>query len=180
MGAWIRVEPTKVTKVGWRTIVSKMFILPNGLKAVFDTMHDDGQEFVNVIALTPQNLVVVARQYRPGPEKYMDELPGGFVDEHEDRESAMRRELLEETGYRAGRITYVGASHKDTYLNAAWHTYLAYDCTPQKEQDLEDVEQIEVRLIGIDDLIRNAQTDAMTDHAAVIMAYNELQKISSQ
>lgn len=179
MKPWKRIEPTTVQKVGYRTIVTKTFQLPNGQIATFDTMHAEDQEFVGVIALTPDNKVVVARMFRFGPELVMEEIPGGFVDKGETPDESVRRELLEETGYEAGNIQYLGASHKDTYMNATWHYFLATDCRQsdhEAEHTPEAEENIEVDLITIDRLIENAKQDRMTDVVAVLMAYDELQK----
>lgn len=173
---WKRIEPTTVTKVGWRKITTKTFTMPSGETVAFDTLHGDGQEFVGVIGLTPDNKVIVNRQYRPGPEKIMDEIPGGFVDHGESIEASARREFLEETGYTVGTITYLGLFHKDTYMNSVWHAFIAFDCVKVADQKLETEEDIEVRLISIQDLIDNAKNDGMTDHAAVLMAYDLLKE----
>lgn len=178
MKSWERIEPTGVKKVGWRKITSKTFVMPDGRKAVFDTLHPDGQEFASIIALTPDNKVVIARQFRPGPEKIMEDLPGGFVDAGEDAETAVKRELLEETGFVAGSIKYLGIYHKDVYMNAKWHAYMAYDCVLTQKQSLEEDENIEVDLIDVAELIENAKQDRMQDHAAVLLAYDELRQIT--
>lgn len=176
MQPWKRIEPTQVTKVGWRTVVTKSFIMPNGEKTSFDTFGNEGQEFVAVIGLTPDKKAVVARQFRPGPEKVMDELPGGFVDAGEDLEAAARREFLEETGFEIGTIEYLGGYNKDTYMNALWHVFVGYDCMKRAEQELEAEEHIEIDLIPINKLIENAKTNTMTDAVAVLMAYDRLIK----
>lgn len=177
MEAWQRVESTRVTKVGWRTITTKTFTMPDGAHGEFDTVHRDGQEFVGVIPVTTEQKVVVARQFRPGPEKVMDELPGGFVDVGETPEVAGRRELLEETGYAVGDLEYLGIFHKDAYMNAVWHIFLATNCTKVAEPTPEAHEHIEVDEITIDQLFYNAIHDRMTDHASILMAYESLKKL---
>lgn len=177
MEAWKRVEPSRVTKVGWRKITTKTFILPDGVQAEFDILHPDGQEFVGVIPVTTEQKVVIARQFRPGPEKIMDELPGGFVDAGETPEAAARRELLEETGYQPGDVEYLGAFHKDTYMNAIWHIFLATDCVKVTEPTPEAHEHIEVDEITIDQLFYNATHDRVTDHAGILMAYEKLKQL---
>ncbi len=180
MNEWQRINPTNVTKVGWRTIVTKTFVMPNGEKASFDTFGPEGQEFVAVIGITPDNQVIIARQFRFGPEKMYDELPGGFVDTGEEAEAAAKREFLEETGHTPGLMEYIGLYHKDTYMNAAWHVFLARDCVKTHVQQLEDEEHIDVRLISIQELIYNAKSDKMTDAVAVLMAYDRLLEIDGK
>ena len=175
MEDWKRTEPTTAQKVGWRTITTKTFIMPDGKQATFDTYGAEGQDFVAVIGLTNDGQVIIARQFRVGPEKIMDELPGGFVDPGEDPEAAARREFQEETGYAASKLLYLGGYCKDTYMNATWHVYFAPHCTAVSEQKLESEEHIEIRLISVKQLIENAKTNRMTDATAVLMAYDQLQ-----
>lgn len=90
-----------------------------------------------VVALTEANNLVVARQFRAGPDLVMDELPGGYVDEGESPEEAAVRELREETGYVAARIEYLGYVYKDSVMNGKWHIFLAVDCRRVAEQKLD-------------------------------------------
>ena len=66
------------------------------------------------MARTPDGRVAVVRQFRPAVEQYTWELPSGLIDPGEDPETACRRELLEETGLRAERVTYLGGYRPDT------------------------------------------------------------------
>ena len=179
MKPWKRIEPTTTTKVGWRTVVTKTFVMPNGQTKTFDTIGDEGQEFVVVIGITPEKQIIVARQFRFGPERIYEELPGGYVDKGEELEIAALRELREETGYEPENIEYLGSYHKDSYMNATWHVFIATDCICVADQELEDEEHIEVHLISIDQLIENGKNDKLTDAVAVFMAYDKLLMLKS-
>jgi ADP-ribose pyrophosphatase len=182
MEPWKRLsEHTRVDKLSYRTIVTKLFVMPNGETAEFGTIWPEGQQFVATIALTKDKKVIVARMFRVGPEIVMDEIPGGYVDEGESIEEAGARELHEETGYKAGQLKYIGKTHKDAYMNATWHFVLATDCVyePDTAHEAEAEEHIETHLITIDKLIANAKGDNMTDAVAVLIAYDELQTIKA-
>ncbi len=176
-GGWKRIDPTETHKVGWRTVVTKSFVMPDGGKTTFDTFGPENQHHAAIIGLTPEKQVIVVSLFRTGPELMMDELPGGMVDPHEDIQAAAVREFTEETGYQPGAVESLGAHHKDAYMNATWHYFLATDCVRTGEQKLEAEEHIELKLIGIDQLIANAKQDRMTDAVAVLMALDRLQEL---
>ncbi len=178
MKPWTRIEPTTICKVDRRVMVLKTFLDSQDRKVVYGTMHAEDQEFASVIAITNDGKVLVARQFRAGPEKIMDELPGGFVDSGEDPETAVRRELLEETGHAVGKLEYLGPHAKDAFMNATWHYFLATGCTQQNaDLQLDEYEEIEVSLIPISQLLHNATHNKMTDAVAVLMAYEKLKKL---
>jgi ADP-ribose pyrophosphatase len=180
MKAWKRIEPTLIKKVGWRTITTKRFIMPNQRVHDFALVGTEDEKSVGVIALTPDRRVIIARQFRPGPEKIMEELPGGIVDPGESPKAAAVRELQEETGYYPGNIELLGAMHKDAYSNGVWYYYLARDCVKNEEgQKLDDNEFIEIDLITVGQLVTNARSGRMTDAEAVLLAYEQLTAAAS-
>jgi ADP-ribose pyrophosphatase len=175
MEPWKRIEPSSLEKVGWRKISRKTFEAPDGSSYPADIFDADGTRCVAIIALTPEKKVVIARQFRLGPEVVMDEIPGGYVDEGEDPETAAIRELQEETGYGVGAVTYLGKVYKHAWMNTEWHFYLATDCTlGDKGQELEPTEFVDVDLISIGQLFENARTGKMTDTEGVLLAYDQL------
>jgi len=101
---------------GWVPVVTRTYRMPDGSVSDWD-VHDPPFRTVAVLALTDADdaddadvKVVLVRQFRPGPGEVLWELPGGIVDDGEGLEEAAARELLEETGYRAGRVEVVGGS----------------------------------------------------------------------
>ena len=105
--AWVPAG-TQVAYQGFLRIESRRYVLPDGRDTRWDILA--GGRTVAILALTDDDEVVLARQYRPGPGLVLDELPGGMVDPGEDVAAAAGRELLEETGYAAGSIEVVGSS----------------------------------------------------------------------
>jgi len=181
MKPWKRIEPTIVSKIGYRTIVTKTFAMPDGRVAHFQTVDAESTHGAGVIAFTKDTQVIVARQFRAGPEKMMDEIPGGGAEPGEDFMAAAVRELEEETGYQPGKIEPLGIIYKDAYFNATWHYFLATDCRlTASGQNPDDGEHVETRLISIDEFINNARSGRMTDTEAVFLAYEKLLKLKGE
>lgn len=176
---WERQEPTTVHKVGgYRTLVEKAFVLPNGETKTFVTKDSEDAAAVAVIGLTKQKEVIVVNIFRPGPEQLMQEIPGGGVEKGEDLEQAARREFLEETGHAIGSIAYLGFSRYDAYTNGKRHYFLGRDCYPSESgQKLDAEEHLTVEKVPISQLIDNAKQGLMTDPGAVLLAYDTLREI---
>ena len=178
---WTRLEPTESFKLGFRTLITKRFRFPDGRVEDYVTKEKENTHCIATIAITEDGKAIVARQFRPGPEKVMDEIAGGGVNPDEDYAEAAKRELLEETGYEAGSIEFLGDIYKDAYTNTMWHFYLATDCTPSEAGPAPDENEfIETTLITIDELIENGRTGKMTDTEALFLAYDRLLELKKQ
>ena len=103
-------------------ITSDQVIEPGGIQARRDIVHHTGS--VVILAVDESGSephVLLERQYRHAVKDYMWELPAGRIDEGENELAAAKRELLEETGYRAKswrRILkfYVSPGFLDEYM----------------------------------------------------------------
>ena len=70
---------------------------------------------VGILAITPDDKVVLVEQFRIPPQRHVIEIPAGIVGDEEKHHGesladTAARELLEETGYRAGKIQHLIAS----------------------------------------------------------------------
>jgi ADP-ribose pyrophosphatase len=98
----------------YRRVVSKRFVQPGGKVVEYEIKDED--DMVAVLALTPAREIVLVRQFRPGPEAVLLELPAGVIEADPGPAEAAAGELLEETGY-GGRIESAGTMLEEGYSN---------------------------------------------------------------
>jgi len=128
-------------------------------------------DWVNVIALTADDRVVLVRQFRAGTAEVCLEIPGGMIDPGEDALAAARRELLEETGYDGGRWQLLGRVRPNPAIqNNTLHVALAEGVTPTGAQRLDGSEVIAVETAPLAD-IRGKLLAGEIDHALVVAAF---------
>jgi ADP-ribose pyrophosphatase len=112
---------------GWLPVSTRTYRMPDGSVSDWD-IHVPGFTTVAVLALTSDDQVVVTRQFRPGPDRVLLDLPGGIVDPGEEVIDAASRELLEETGYAASSLDIAGATW--AFGASTWrrHVAIGRDC----------------------------------------------------
>jgi ADP-ribose pyrophosphatase len=126
--------------------------------------------WVNVVALTERDELVMVRQWRQGLRAVTLEIPGGLVDPGETPAVAGARELLEETGFRAGRMTSLGSINPNPALfTNRCHMQVAEGCVRVGEIQNSATEETIVELLpraALPDLLRSGGID----HALVVAA----------
>jgi 8-oxo-dGTP pyrophosphatase MutT (NUDIX family) len=133
---------------------------------VFFRIHCD--DWVNVVAITDDDHVVMIRQYRHGSAGVTLEIPGGIVDAGESPTQAAARELLEETGYTPRSMRKLGEVNPNPALfRNRVHTFLAEGCTCTAEVDNDEHEETLVVLVPRSELWTRV-AEGQVDHAIVL------------
>jgi len=106
---WPKIVSRRTTRVSpWMEIIEREVEFARG--AEHEVYHSVGQQdYIAIVARTPDGRIPIVRQYRPALERFTWELPAGLVDKGEQPEACCRRELREETGYAAKAVHALGA-----------------------------------------------------------------------
>ena len=110
--------------------------------------------WVTALAITEDGMVLLERQYRHAIGEICVEIPGGCVDDTDaSLEEAIRRELLEETGYEFTKYEYLGRISANPSTNSnLMHMYLATGGKKIAKQNLDHNEEIEIELVTMQKL----------------------------
>ncbi|MHC4899362.1 MAG: NUDIX hydrolase [Planctomycetota bacterium] len=137
----------------------------------------DTVDWVNVVAFTKAQELILVRQYRHGTCEFALEIPGGIVHGDADAEAAARRELREETGYVPGEFVCIGrAAPNPAFLTNHITTFLATGCELSGELIQDQGEDLEVVLVPRDQIAPKVRAGEI-DHALVLagLYFHELQ-----
>ena len=140
--------------------------LPNGRPAHRDIVRHPGA--VAIVALTDNNKLVMVHQYRTSLEQVTLEIPAGKLGPGEDPKQAAARELVEETGYEAENLAYLGpiavaAGYSDEIL----HLYMAMGLSFVGACP-DDDEFLNVDLIDLGELIDQVLDGKIVDSKTII------------
>ena len=134
--------------------------LPNGHEGVYGSIKHPGAALA--VPITADNEVIILRQYRFAVSRYLLEFPAGTLEVGETPLNSIKREIQEETGYKAKKWNKLGILvPAPGYADEEIHLFLAQELsqlkTIPKGDDDEDIEVLKLDPIELDHLIANGE-----------------------
>ncbi len=150
--------------------VEKLIVqLPNGKLTTREVVRHPGAAMV--VPITDDGYVIMVRQFRKPVEKVCLEMPAGKLDEGEEPAECARRELEEETGYRAGKIEHIiSIDTSPGFSDEVIHIYVATGLTGGESKPDND-EFLEIEKVKISDLIKLIYQGNINDAKTIIGAF---------
>lgn len=141
---WKICHSEYIHKGPWATLRSDKCELPDG-RIMENYYVLEYPNWVNAVAITENNKVLMVRQYRHAAGIVSLEIPGGVIDGDETPEYAIRRELLEETGYQFDDFELLCTVYANpATANNHTYCYLAKGGKKVQEQKLDEHEELVV------------------------------------
>lgn len=140
-------------------VVGQRIVTKTGEEYVWETVRRRNVSgIIAVFAVTPEKELVMVKQFRVPLNSRVVELPAGLADKAvESLEACAKRELQEETGYRADKITYIhGGPFNSGMCNDELDIFYAPDVVyvgHDEHHQPDDVEEIEVLKVPLKDLV---------------------------
>ena len=131
------------------------------------------RDWVNVVPVVladdGERSFLMVRQYRHGAERITTEFPAGLVETGEAPAAAAARELLEETGHRAGRLTLISDLHPNpAFMTNRCFTFLAEDLEPAGPQALDELEALDVVALTVSEVQGRAGQGELVNALTVV------------
>ena len=149
---WKTVSSKYLVKEKWATLRVDVVDLQNGV--IKDDYYVlEYPDWVSAVALTQDNKIIMVRQYRHGGGIISLEIPGGVIDGDETPEDAIKREMLEETGYSFSSIELLASNFPNPATsNNVTHTYLLKGGVKTHEQHFDEHEILLVEEYSIEEV----------------------------
>jgi len=178
-GRWKIVKSDIVIETPHIRLRRDQIELPGG-EHVADYYVRESRGFTIVFALTPDERVVLVRQYKHGIGASLLELPAGGIDQGEEPAACARRELAEETGYVADppELEHAGTFVYDpTSSTARYHLYVGRNARKLANTSFDVTEDISLELATLDELRRYVRDGTIDGGAHVASIYFVLDRL---
>ena len=163
---WRQLTSRRIYTNKWMAVREDQVRLPDGRETIYGVV--DCGNCVGVLPFVDGAHVLLVGQYRYVAERFTWEMPTGGVRPGESLEAAAQRELAEEAGRRAGRLTWISTYHTSkSVMNETAHLYLGEALAPAAHPP-DDTEFIERRIFPFGEVLEMVRRAEITDSMTVI------------
>lgn len=182
---WKKIKTERVFDHKFFKVNRDMVRLPDGREV--EWLYWDSRDSTMVVPVTPDNKLVMIKQYRYLPDQIALEFPSGRSNESEKLEDCVRRELKEETGYACNGVIKLGEFYETmAQLNRRIHIYLAKDAktsvSDQRKFKSNEPDEFEVTeavlydLSKVAEMVKENRIVSMGSSLAVLLAKEYLEE----
>ena len=140
-----QVVDSEKYEIGRVTVIQEKFLIDEQIYPFTYVINKDSVCIIPVY----ENQVVIINQYRYTVDKWLFEFPAGAVEDGESGEDAAKRELLEETGFVADELVYMGNYYMNEGISSAKCDLYFAKCSERKEAVFDKTERIETKLVTV-------------------------------
>jgi ADP-ribose pyrophosphatase len=163
---WERKSTRQVYQNNWISLREDIVELPDGRTTIYGVVTCS--ECVGVLPFLDPSTVLMIKQYRYVAKRVTWEMPTGGMHRGESREAAAQRELAEESGYRAEKLTWLSTFHTSkSVVDETAHLFLADDLV-KVALPPDETEFIEVRPFPLEEVLQMVLRSEITDSMTVI------------
>lgn len=164
--AWHFLGSTPLHRLGRLTLREDAWRLPTGHERRYPVLHVGMT--VGVVPFVDADHVLLLRQFRHLARADSWELPGGGGQPGEEPAAAAQRELREEGGYRAGRLTFLTSLlPSSAYLDETAYCYIGEDLVADPLAS-DDDEFFERRVVPFREAVTMALDDRITESVSKV------------
>ncbi len=163
---WEQKSTRRIYQNRWISLREDVVELPNGRTTIYGVVTCS--ECVGVLPFLDPSTVLMIKQYRYVAQRVTWEMPTGGMHPGESRQEAAQRELAEEIGYRAGKLTWLSTLHTSkSVMDETAHLFLGEDLVKAALLP-DDTEFIEVRPLPFKTVLQMVLRSEITDSMTVI------------
>jgi len=175
---WQKIASKYLVREKWATLRVDEVKLPDGI--IKDDYYVlEYPNWVNAIALTEAGKIILVRQYRHAADIVSLEVPGGVIDGDEAPEFAVKRELLEETGYSFKTCKLIAELYPNPATsNNITSTYFLTGGVKTHEQHLDEHEILNVEEYTVDEVKQLIKENKIAQALHVAALFYGLEEIA--
>lgn len=175
---WQKIASKYLVREKWATLRVDEVKLPDGI--IKDDYYVlEYPNWVNAIALTEAGKIILVRQYRHAADIVSLEVPGGVIDGDEAPEFAIKRELLEETGYSFKTCKLITELYPNPATsNNITSTYFLTGGVKTHEQHLDEHEILNVEEYTVDEVKQLIKENKIAQALHVAALFYGLEEIA--